>query len=242
MASHKIYYKAFDSDMTCQRYQFSVGKSYSVDGDLSMCSNGFHICKNIIDCLNYYPRESRFCEIEIISKDYRTDGNKTLCRSIKVVREIVGDELIYLLSQDYERLYEDGQVEYRCSYIDGKREGKLEAFHKGGQPDYHCFYKGGEKEGESIKLYPDGQIWYRYNYKNGKLDGDQKEWYPNEQLSSQNCFRDGKLNGDQKSWYTDGQQEYHHRYRDGLYNGKQEAWKKNGEQRYLRLYKDGDLQ
>ena len=46
-------YKFMKSDMTCLGFQYEVGKEYSLEGNLKICRNGFHFCKNPFDCLEY---------------------------------------------------------------------------------------------------------------------------------------------------------------------------------------------
>lgn len=81
------HYKAFSDDMTCRDYQYQVGEKYSIEGKIKMCENGFHSCKKMLNCLNYYVRDSRFCEVEI-GGDIITDGDKTVSSEITIVREI----------------------------------------------------------------------------------------------------------------------------------------------------------
>ena len=52
-------YKGFNSDLTCLDFQYEVGKTYHQDGDLQVCSNGFHFCKNLTDCFEFYDKNAR---------------------------------------------------------------------------------------------------------------------------------------------------------------------------------------
>ena len=86
-------YKAFNSDMTCRGFQYEIGRRYKTDNEISICSHGFHFCKNIIDCLDYYSiHDSVFCEVESYGKTI-TDGNKTVASDIKIIRGITLNEL-----------------------------------------------------------------------------------------------------------------------------------------------------
>ncbi len=58
-----IHYKAFDNDLRCRGLQFTVGETTSVEGEIEMCENRIHCCKQALSCLQYYPRDSRFCEV-----------------------------------------------------------------------------------------------------------------------------------------------------------------------------------
>ena len=58
-------YKGFNSDMTCRKFQFEVGKEYEEKGKIEACENGFHACENPMDVFGYYPpSNSRYCEVE----------------------------------------------------------------------------------------------------------------------------------------------------------------------------------
>ena len=86
-------YKGFNSDLTCLGFQYEVGKTYHQDGDLQVCSNGFHFCKNLTDCFEFYDKfDSRFCEVEALS-DCEQKMNKFATLDIKIVRELSRKEI-----------------------------------------------------------------------------------------------------------------------------------------------------
>jgi len=80
----KKYYKAFDKNLQCRGFQYEVGKTYTHEGDISICESGFHSCENPFDVLDYYDlTNSRFCEVSI-------DGEiKTHAEDSKVVSQII---------------------------------------------------------------------------------------------------------------------------------------------------------
>ena len=96
--------KGFDKDLKCRGYQFEIGKTYEIklpDGyeftEYDLCSDKvFHYCNSLKDVHGYYsvnPSEhNRFCEIEVLGKEV-TDGDKCGSNKIKIIREIVGEEL-----------------------------------------------------------------------------------------------------------------------------------------------------
>jgi hypothetical protein len=88
-----IGYKAFDKDLKCRGFQFEIGKTYEINGTLTICKNGFHFCKKLSDVFNYYSRndETRVCEI--LAEDIIIEGDKAVTNKITIIREIFKDEL-----------------------------------------------------------------------------------------------------------------------------------------------------
>jgi len=50
----------------CRGFLFEEGRTYEIDGELELCKNGFHACKNAVLCLEYYPTATLFAEIEFL--------------------------------------------------------------------------------------------------------------------------------------------------------------------------------
>ena len=87
-------YKAFNSDMTCRGFHYEVGKTYEIDGEISLCNMGFHFCKSIADCFNYYNKtDSRFAEVEAIGEIIEGD-DKCVTNKISIIKEISHDEAV----------------------------------------------------------------------------------------------------------------------------------------------------
>ena len=96
--------KGFDEDLKCRGYQFEIGKTYEIklpdDYELTkedLCSNKvFHYCDSLRKVHDYYSVESkdhnRFCEVKVLGREV-TGGDKCGSNKIKVIREIVGEEL-----------------------------------------------------------------------------------------------------------------------------------------------------
>ena len=98
--------KGFDKNLCCRGVQFEVGKIYDTgakDDEIRLCSNTvYHYCDNIEQVHTHYScnpaHQNRFCEIEVLGAEI-TDGRKCGSNKIKLVREIVGDELKTLIGQ-----------------------------------------------------------------------------------------------------------------------------------------------
>ena len=85
-----IGYKFMESDMTCNGFQYEIGKEYSLKGELEICENGFHFCENTFDCLKYYDNiegDKRLFLVEALD-EVITDNNKSVTNKIKIVEEI----------------------------------------------------------------------------------------------------------------------------------------------------------
>ncbi len=91
--------KGFDKNMCCRGMQFEVGKEYKIENNgkpLGLCSDTvFHYCESLQKVHGFYScndKANRFCEIEVLGEEI-TDGEKCGSNHIRIVREIVGDEL-----------------------------------------------------------------------------------------------------------------------------------------------------
>lgn len=90
-------YKAFNKDMTCNGFQYEVGKEYNMDGGIECCRRGFHACELPADVFRYYEiYRSRFAEVELSGIIDRNGGcDSKICAShIKIVKELTLSEMV----------------------------------------------------------------------------------------------------------------------------------------------------
>ena len=93
-----MFIKGFDKDLKCRGMQFEVGKIYETgasDDELECCTDTvIHFCESLGDVHEYYSADgtNRFCEVEPLGKVVKED-DKLGTNKIRIVREIVGDEL-----------------------------------------------------------------------------------------------------------------------------------------------------
>ena len=83
-------YKAFDKDLKCRGMQYEIGQTYEIEHEPVPCEVGYHFCKSIADCYNYYPmnENTRICEVTALG-DVKTDDNIKYCTNkIKIGREV----------------------------------------------------------------------------------------------------------------------------------------------------------
>lgn len=89
-------FKGMDFDMRCRGYEFSVGGVYEIENNkkLALCTDsGFHFCLKLDDVFNYYRYDDcRLFEVEAIG-DVLTEGDKSVTKKLRIVRELTQDEL-----------------------------------------------------------------------------------------------------------------------------------------------------
>ena len=85
-------YKATDKDMKCRGFQYELGKTAEVEGDIELCKNGLHACEMPLDVLGYYaPGDgSRYFEAELedVSDEKHSDDTKRVGKKLTLSAEI----------------------------------------------------------------------------------------------------------------------------------------------------------
>ena len=97
--------KGFDKNLRCRGMQYEIGKEYKTGAinltKADLCTNKvLHYCDSLMKVHMFYncDRDNRYCEIEVLGEEC-TDGCKFGSNHIRVVREIVGDELNTLMGK-----------------------------------------------------------------------------------------------------------------------------------------------
>jgi hypothetical protein len=90
-------YKCFNKDFTCNNFKFKVGKTFTHEGTIALCKEGFHFCKEIQHVFNYYQFDSNnhVCLVEASGEVVHGD-DKSVCSKIKIVKELSWNEVIKL--------------------------------------------------------------------------------------------------------------------------------------------------
>ena len=93
-----ITYKGFDKDFKCRGFQYEVGKTYEMDGNIESCRRGFHACESPMEVFDYYDMlTSRFAEVEQSGKiDKEAASTKTCSSRIKIKAELKLADIINL--------------------------------------------------------------------------------------------------------------------------------------------------
>ena len=104
-------YKVFNSDFTCRDFKYEVGKTYTINGKIKCCQRGFHFCKGLIKCFNYYSFDynNKFAIVEANDEIIIDDNKKYCTNNINIVRELSFGEVCEILgfSEKLGRLFID---------------------------------------------------------------------------------------------------------------------------------------
>ena len=97
-------YKMLNWDMTSNygNMKYEIGRTYKLDGEIIPCKNGYHFCKELTNCLLYYPNtnnDKRFFEIET-GDNVIEHENKYVTNEITLVRELSLDEVLQYIREN----------------------------------------------------------------------------------------------------------------------------------------------
>lgn len=94
-------YKVFEPDWTCRGFQYEVGKTFEEDVTPSCCNRGFHFCKELKDCFNYYPfnPDNKVAKVIALGEiDEESDDNKCCTNKIQIVEEISWEDVLRMVN------------------------------------------------------------------------------------------------------------------------------------------------
>ena len=88
-------FKGFDENLQCRGFQYEVGKTYTEEGNIEVCHNGFHAIgedNSPLRVFDFYPpaidgKTSRYCEVEADGEVQKSDV-KICCSKLTVGAEI----------------------------------------------------------------------------------------------------------------------------------------------------------
>jgi len=84
MAEKITAFKGFHKDLTCNKFQYELGKEFEMDGPIKACERGFHACEAPLDVFRYYPpADSRYCQVEQ-SGEFSRDSSDSKVASSKI--------------------------------------------------------------------------------------------------------------------------------------------------------------
>ena len=94
-------YKVFEPDWTCRGFQYEVGKTFEEDVTPSCCNRGFHFCKELNDCFNYYPfnPDNKVAKVIALGEiDEESDDSKCCTNKIQIVEEISWEDVLRMVN------------------------------------------------------------------------------------------------------------------------------------------------
>ena len=93
-------YKVTDPNYKCKGMLFEVGKTYEVNGELKLCSNGIHFCCIASKCFDYYDFDikNHVFEIEAIGDCIGNETDKICTNKINIIREIEWMEVLKIVN------------------------------------------------------------------------------------------------------------------------------------------------
>lgn len=99
-------YKAFNKDMTCRDMQYEVGKEYKFDGELIPCNQGYHFCKDLASCYQYYPmsEDTIICKVKALGEIATDDDIIYVTNHIKIISKIKNPRVksnVYISNSGY---------------------------------------------------------------------------------------------------------------------------------------------
>lgn len=97
-------YKITNSKYTCRDFKYELNHTYSMKEDPIPCSKGFHFCKELADCFNYYhPEKSllgvwnldtyRFLKVRSNGTTYQI-SDKYCTNNITILEECTTEEIL----------------------------------------------------------------------------------------------------------------------------------------------------
>lgn len=100
-------FKALNKDMRPgwgpSGVSYEVGRQYDMGGLVAPCNRGYHFCEDLTRVFSFYEVGSRVFEVEASGRVVKA-GMKSVASRIRLVREIVREELVERLKECPERM------------------------------------------------------------------------------------------------------------------------------------------
>ena len=93
-------FKVFEPDWKCRGFQYEVGKTFEENVKPSCCNKGFHFCKELKDCFNYYPfnPDNKVARVIALGDIDESKDDKYCTNKIQIVEEITWEEVLRLVN------------------------------------------------------------------------------------------------------------------------------------------------
>ena len=104
--------------------------------------------------------------------------------------------------EPHELYYENGQLEWKGTFVAGKIDGPFESYHENGQLQQKSTYVDGELDGPFEVYHENGQLAYKGTHVADERDGPYEVYHENGQLWDKGTFNMGQRCGE---WIEDGE-------------------------------------
>ena len=94
-------YKVFNGNWTCRGFKYEVGGIYEIKESPECCRVGFHFCKKLKDCFNYYTFDpiNKVAIVEALGEiDENSVDSKVCTNKIKIVEELTWHDVLDLVN------------------------------------------------------------------------------------------------------------------------------------------------
>jgi antitoxin component YwqK of YwqJK toxin-antitoxin module len=189
----------------------------------------------IESCQNQFPTESE--EVVEAPAPVVVDASRLVARN-DTFYEINSDTPFTGVSLTY---HENGQVNDRVTFKDGKQNGLFEGYYENGQLAVTVNLKNDKDDGLLESYREDGTLDFRMNYKDGELDGLWESYREVGTLFYRENYKDGEVDGIREFYREDGTLSIIENYTNGERDGLREEYREDGTLDFRMNYKDGEF-
>lgn len=107
----------------------------------------------------------------------------------------------------WETYYENGKVQTKGAYRNGKIEGVYETYYENGKIQCKGAYNNGKKQGLFEYYYDNEKVWAKITYNNDDEEGLYEEYYKNGKLKMKGSFKNGYKEGNWETFFENGKTE-----------------------------------
>jgi len=131
------------------------------------------------------------------------------------------------ISQETEKYYESGALQFEYSYRNGKLHGFTKEYYESGEIKAEYEYRMNKLIAKK-EFRRDGNLEYELKYEDGKKIEKEKKYYSTGELFREQTLINGKIEGLQIDYYQDGQKKAERHYVNGNRDGSAKGYHMNG--------------
>lgn len=155
--------------------------------------------------------------------------------------EVPVDTLVYTEKNAIELHYPNGQIRFKCTFLNGSSEGEVMWFYPNGKLLTKGQFINGERDGKWESYYTDGKLKSSYSYVMGEKEGVTKDYYVNGEIEQEYTNKNGVLDGASIDYREDGTLTSKFNYSMGHENGEAVFYDPKGVLDHVRYYHYGKI-